>query len=201
MFAKSNSRTMYFKNLCGIIEINLSDVNGKKLESIKLTAAEALRGDFTVSETDGAVLKTSPAQPKDVVLSCGEGVELSSTAQPFRIAVPEGTYTKITLELTATDGSVVKYALGEDKRIEVQRSKRTAVNIGIAEKEWRTPYLNGKFSVSDTKQVQFSRGNLYCEKFGDTQFQFKFEYQQYDYRSRDNGGESTANISRLMTCA
>ena len=47
--------------------------------------------------------------------------------------------------------------------------------------------LPGKFSISATEYVQFSRGNLFCTRSGSKEsytYTFNFEHNQYDYRTR-----------------
>ena len=57
--------------------------------------------------------------------------------------------------------------------------------------------LPGKFSVSATEYVQFSRGNLFCTRSGSERsytYEFAFEQNQYDYRCRNGKTNDKAVI-------
>lgn len=70
--------------------------------------------------------------------------------------------------------------------------------------------LKGKFSISATEYVQFSKGNLYCTRFGTTTdnytYSFDFEANQYDFRTRPGSisvqggvvGTTETNMSGLF---
>ena len=130
MYAESNSTSLAFKNLCGIIRLNLSTkLEGKRVRVITLNAAQALSGTITNAETlssDGYAAVVSGSN--SVNLDCGaEGVAVGQTAVPFYIAVPAGTYTDFSVVVTTTDGYAQTRVAKVD--IEVTRSGITTLTL------------------------------------------------------------------------
>ena len=130
MYAESNTTSLIFKNLCGIIRINLStEQEGRRVRTITLNAAQGMSGAITNAATlaaDGYSAVVSDNH--SVVLDCGEeGVAVGQTAVPFHIAVPAGTYTDFCVIVTTTDGYVqVRFA---KVSIEVARSSITTLTL------------------------------------------------------------------------
>lgn len=114
MVAVSSSTTLEFRNLCGLLKLNL--LGEVSVQSISFSARDAAGNDIPVS---GAAtvdmnyssvpkLVMSPDANTSVILDCGEGVALSpSETTPFYIALPPGTYDEFTLNIVSTDGAVM----------------------------------------------------------------------------------------------
>ena len=132
MYAESNTTSLAFKNLCGIIRLNLSTkLEGRRVRLITLNAAQALSGTITNSETlssDGYAAVVSGNN--SVMLDCGaEGVAVGQTAVPFYIAVPAGTYTDFSVVVTTTDDYTQIRVAKVD--IEVARSNITTLTLDM----------------------------------------------------------------------
>ena len=65
----------------------------------------------------------------------------------------------------------------------------------VTQGAWATGELTGKFSVSATKQVQFSQGNLQYIGSAETPY-WKFADNQWEYIGADQGGSTASNINR-----
>lgn len=114
MVAVSSSTTLEFRNLCGLLKLNL--LGEVSVQSISFSARDAAGNDIPVS---GAAtvdmnyssvpkLVMSPDANTSVILDCGEGVALSpSETTPFYIALPPGTYDEFTFNIVSTDGAVM----------------------------------------------------------------------------------------------
>ena len=114
MVAVSSSTTLEFRNLCGLLKLNL--LGEVSIQSISFSGRDAAGNDIPVS---GAAtvdmnyssvpkLVMSPDANTSVILDCGEGVALSpSETTPFYIALPPGTYDEFTLNIVSTDGAVM----------------------------------------------------------------------------------------------
>ena len=114
MVAVSSSTTLEFRNLCGLLKLNL--LGEVSIRSISFSGRDAAGNDIPVS---GAAtvdmnyssvpkLVMSPDANTSVILDCGEGVALSpSETTPFYIALPPGTYDEFTLNIVSTDGTVM----------------------------------------------------------------------------------------------
>ena len=135
MYAQSESSTLSFKNLTGIIRLNLStELPGIKVSSIALSATQGMSGAFTVTSNAAVV-----GGMAGVTLNCpGEGVALSSTQTPFHIAVPANTYTGLSITVTTTTGAVQTFTLKSEREVVVGRSEIT--DITLTANNISTPY-------------------------------------------------------------
>ena len=132
MYAESNSTSLAFKNLCGIIRLNLSTtLEGRRIRSITLNAAQGMSGAISNAATLSADGYTAAVAGNDgVTLDCGEeGVAIGQTAVPFHIAVPARTYSTFSVVVTTTDGyTQARFAKVE---IEVARSSITTLTLDM----------------------------------------------------------------------
>lgn len=136
MFAYSTTTNLQFKNIGGLIRINLkTPLTGKKIKKIYLySSAQSLSGTITNitslnSNPTATVDKNSPAQ-HPVVLDCGNnGVEIGSDPIPFYIAVPANTYTDLTIGVITVEGIKQTYTLNSDKSIVVERSSIADITL------------------------------------------------------------------------
>lgn len=136
MFAYSTTTNLQFKNIGGLIRINLkTPLTGKKIKKIYLySSAQSLSGTITnitslKSNPTATVDKNSPAQ-HPVVLDCGNnGVEIGSDPIPFYIAVPANTYTDLTIGVITVEGIKQTYTLNSDKSIVVERSSIADITL------------------------------------------------------------------------
>ena len=114
MAAVSTSTTLEFRNLCGLLKLNL--LGEASIRSISFSARDAAGNDMPVSGAATVDMNNSSVPElvmsadanTTVILNCGEGVALSpSEITPFYIALPPGTYDEFTLNIVSTDGTVM----------------------------------------------------------------------------------------------
>ena len=168
MYAESSTASLEFKNLCGIIRLNIStSLVGQKVRRITLTADQGISGAFTVSSNAAVVSGTD-----GVELDCGdEGVAINSSTTPFYIAVPAGTYTNLNITVETTAG--VSQSRKSKSGIEVQRSKITDITL---------PYNNLHVNLS-----AMATANCYLvPAVGSYKFHVAW---------RGNGSQDLANVS------
>ncbi len=119
MYATSSDENLPFKNLCGILKLNVTTTAADtKVKSISFTADQGLSGEFTVVD-DAAVVGSTDG----LVLNCGEGVAIGTTAVPFYVVVPANTYTNLEITLATTDGKSQTLKMKADKSLTVERAK------------------------------------------------------------------------------
>ena len=114
MVAVSSSTTLRYKNLCGLLKLNL--LGEETIQSISFSARDAAGNSIMVAgraKVDMGYL-SAPELVMDqyaypsVILDCGEGVTLSNTEiTPFYMVLPPGTYEEFTLIIVTTDGKAM----------------------------------------------------------------------------------------------
>ncbi len=132
MYAESSTNSLEFKNLVGIIRLNVSTTQGgKSVRRIVLSANEGMSGaisnaaSLVASSYVAAVSGTS-----GVTLECGEsGIAIGTEAIPFYLAVPANTYTSLSITVVTTDG--LSQTRTANTGITVSRSQITGVTISF----------------------------------------------------------------------
>ena len=120
MFAESSDENLLFKNLVGLLKLNIrTGESGLKVKSVVITADQPLSGTFKV-ENNAAVIEEGR---NGVTLNCGEGVEIGADPVPFIVSVPAGTYTGMTVKVYTTDGKVASVKMKSSAAVTVERSK------------------------------------------------------------------------------
>ena len=117
---------------------------------------------------------------ESISLYSGDGVTIDEgVAKDFYIAVPAGEYTGTTITFNTLDGKVFKKSMKAGKSLVVERSAITTAKFSV--NDYTEPFPNGTlpgvFSVSDSKKVVFSRGNMY---WNGSSFQFEGSQLMYD---------------------
>lgn len=109
MVARSESTVLEFKNLCGLLKVNLTGT--ETISSITFrSSGQGVSGPAAVSMDYESVpeLVMSDAAGMSVTLDCGEGVALNGTVPvPFYIVLPAGTYDDFSITVTSADGTVM----------------------------------------------------------------------------------------------
>ena len=160
MAACSNTTSLQFRNIGGLVKINLkTTLSGQKVQKIYLySESNSLSGSITnmyqVMTADPPIAATmdpnSPAQ-HPVVLECGnDGVAIGSDPTPFYIAVPATTYTSFQISVITTEGIKQDFRIKSDRSVVVERSAVTNINltftkteeiIDLSEKESANTYM------------------------------------------------------------
>ncbi|MCQ2151697.1 MAG: hypothetical protein MJY70_01415 [Bacteroidales bacterium] len=153
---QTSTKSFTFTVQCGLMEINLT----KEGESVKSVAVSGIpKGGSATTYT----------------LTCSDPQSIG-TKKPFYIAVPAGDYYNIVIkdpegkDCTLTAASGLAVAANHIKPVTFDGSKLV----------FKHSKLTGVFSVSATKKVQFSRGNLVATiGTNGTPIAWKFAANQY----------------------
>ena len=174
MYAEANgqSRTLKFKNLCGMMCLKLATPGlNTYVTKIKITTDEKIQGLFNVTFDNVPTIQasgTTDDAEKTVVLKTLTNI---STAHDFFIPLPENTYSSLEIKIYTADGKVCTKTMNttnNNNHLNIHRSQYTVVNL-TQTSTGATATLNftgatgakgGYFSVSPNKKVQFSQGNL-----------------------------------------
>ena len=108
MIARSASRALAFKNVCGGIELPLKDENGKiVVKSVKISGnnGEKIAGEARIETGDVPTVIVAETSSESVTLDCDEGVALDATAKSFILALPPTEFANgITIEVVTENG-------------------------------------------------------------------------------------------------
>ncbi len=126
MIAKSPTRYLMFRPMCGAIEFMISSKLGNAVvKSITLETEQKLCGLYDIVDDVKAVAMGG----KSITLKCTNGVELGSEPKPFYFYVPENNYTGVILTLKMTDGRTEEFRINAGRSIEVTRAKVTVCPV------------------------------------------------------------------------
>ena len=164
MFASSNTTELQFKNLGGIICLNLStSMSEISVSSISMSATQPMSGPISnvaslSSETPVAATVSGSAA---VTLDCGAGVAINSAAKPFYIAVPANTYTGLSITVTTTAGAFQTFTLKSERTVVVGRNQIVAINLSAnnIHSEYNLTAGNVTVLAGETATVTGSNGN------------------------------------------
>lgn len=187
MVASSDSGKFQFKNVNSLLIIKVKSEKGEsRVKSIELKATSgSLSGSMYYSSTSfEGLLPYSPTRAY-VVLKCGEeGVAINSEKETdFYIPIPAQTVKGLTVKVNLTDGTSYTDNPRDEKEFVASNYYTTHVVVKGAESALPEGALKGKFSVSATKQVYFSQGNLQYQASTGT---WRFAENQYDVIGDDN---------------
>ena len=124
MYAYSSTSKLMFKNLCGVLQLNLPAMN-KTIASIELTTPNNnICGDFAVDYNDGDPrLNCTANGGHKLTLNCGEQGMDCSNGLTFYIYLPADDYTNMTFAIEATDRSCcLKHFEDADNPITIVRN-------------------------------------------------------------------------------
>lgn len=149
MYAESGTSNLEFKNLCGIVRLNITtSLSTIKVRRIILTADEGMSGaisNYASLATDGYAAAVSGTA--GVTLDCGSAcIPINSTARAFHVAIPAGTYTNfsITVEVFNTyNASWCEQTKKFTVPVVIERSKITTINASFDSYAAITPDSGG----------------------------------------------------------
>jgi surface protein len=124
MYAYSSTSKLMFKNLCGVLQLNLPAMN-KTIASIELTTPNNnICGDFAIDYNGGdPQLNCTANGGHTLTLNCGEQGMDCSQGLTFYIYLPADDYTNMTFAIEATDRSCcLKHFEDADNPITIVRN-------------------------------------------------------------------------------
>lgn len=182
----STSPSLRFFNVCGLVRLYLTKSN-TYISSISITTNTAVYGNFSISTSSqysgypyyeyNYIPSTSYVGNggNTVTLVCNTPQSISG-GKYFYIYLPARTYSQFEIVITTSDNrTITKRANGS---ISVGRSQITTITLGSNDLNFDgyLACLPGLFSVSGSRHVMFSAGNLQC-----VNGMWGFAEHQYDY--------------------
>lgn len=138
MVAVSKGTKLSFKNVLGIVRLNLKSTLGDvKVRKIIISANKPLWGISSITFGDGAtapilnVNEDEYLDTKNMTLDCGEaGVALNADAPTeFMVTLPPAEYKTFRIQVIDTDNKIQSFTA--NRTISVARSAITTVNLGV----------------------------------------------------------------------
>lgn len=159
MIARSASRALAFKNVCGGIELPLKDDNGKIIiKSVKISGnnGEKIAGEARIETGDVPTVTVAETGSESVTLDCDEGVALDATAKSFILALPPTEFANgITIEVV-TENGVFKKTTANAVSI-VRSGIRKMAELQVEEQTEETGYkeIDGGYEIYSTQGMQW----------------------------------------------
>ena len=173
MYARSTSTSLDFHNICALVKLDLTGTG--IVTRIVAAADQPLSGAFSIAgdETNGyyAQLDSKDAAAT-VTLDCSNSVVQLNATTPttFYMALPQGDFTNLTFTVENDKGMT---AIA--KQLALCPLQAGHLSNEVAQVAFvPAGALTGVFSVSATKKVHFSKGNLYYDGSA-----LNFEANQY----------------------
>ncbi len=174
MYAKSSTRNLPFKNVCGVLQLNLN--TSVPISSIVVnTPNKIIAGNFVANYDETPVLTAPTEGGNTVTLNCNE-----STAGTYYIYLPPQTYTSMTITINAGSQRWVKSL---NSSLTINQNNYYTINFTLVPAPEGA--INGLFSVGDNKQVWFSKGNLQYDKSAD-----KWSFMEHQWNTVETDGQN-----------
>lgn len=186
MYAYSENQSLAFKNICSILELKTDLANVTKIELS--TTDENLSGTFTINNAENykMTMTGTTANDKKVSLNVTNAPDAVEGYYYYYIAIPAQAYTTLTINVTA-NGSTRTMT----KKIESALERNTIYTLTFKQ----DLALKGVFSISETKKVKFSPGNLWSN--GASNPVLHFEENQWSTKPSANVNWDYTHVSHF----
>lgn len=169
MLAQSNSNTLQFKNLCGVLQLHLKKSQGYVTRIVITCPNKKISGQLSIGSANGnkqvvaGSSSTQDAAENKIILDCGTGVNISNYTD-FLIYLPVATYNnfKVLVEGRPTASSSATETF---MTMDLKSSNSVTFDRNHIKKIDRLlPSPNstkGLFSIDGNHQVFIANGNLW----------------------------------------
>ena len=176
MYAESSNKSLQFWNLCSVLKLSLTGT--ERISKIEVVTDKYINGTFTINyQNDNQPLSptTVTNHTKMTTLTMSTPVQLSSEASYFYIYLPVQQYKYIKINFYNQNNLVYSKAASITNGVTLERSKYHP--IAFSTPTFKPSVLCGEFSVSSTKKVSFSKGNLLLTASNET---YSTSYNSWD---------------------
>ena len=134
---KDGSTSLEFKQLCGIVKIQLTGIYTQEVKIIEFISDDYIAGTATITYNDGQpTLAFTENMSKTITLNCGDaGVYLYSVPRVFPIVVPPTTANTFTIKVTLTNGDVMTKTAPANDANKINRAKIKTMDEIVFEKD------------------------------------------------------------------
>lgn len=132
MYATSQTTSLAFKNLCGVLKITVKSNEIAAVKKIKVSSAnKAISGAFTVTG-DAAVLTSPSTIANTLTVTYTDAVTTTAEGKVFYVAVPAQTYQELKIELDA-DGTGFTKSMTTKSAADIAVGRRKIYPITFAD--------------------------------------------------------------------
>lgn len=185
MYAESNDNTLEFKNLCGLLKLQLTAAN-INISQIAITIPDVIiNGTYSVSYSN--------SEPQIHHLSGGSSTTTLTCASPLSLTgdndlyiyLPAGSYNGLKIEIITNDGR--HCVATANTTISVVRSQYTPITLNLNSSMFLPiGSKGGLFTINEAgTQVWFSQGNL---QYNASTSLWRFADNQYTTLPENAGG-------------
>jgi len=177
-----------FDNNLNLYALGFSNKDGFALDYFIPTIHLKLTGDVTIGKVEYGYEKGNPPSfSAKTTINCNDGVVLTSTPQDFLIPYFSAQSSGFDLKFYDMSGDLIMTKHTDSKSLYDMMEGFGLVSFPELEVKSSLPEgaLSGVFSVSATKKVYFSKGNLWTNTTANPKT-WSFEANQYDIQSSLN---------------
>lgn len=169
MYAESSNTNLAFKNVCGVLNIHLPQIEDKKLIGIDVYASTVIAGKFAVSmDDDGVPHLVQYAGSTELEMQFNEPFSLNENGgRNIYIYLPSsedltttGGFGGLEMVFYATDQSYAVVRVTEGNYVEIKRNQITTLELNTIRFDGQMSEFGNYFSVSPSLKVDISTGNL-----------------------------------------
>lgn len=175
MYAESNTESLSFKNIFGVLSITLDPTDFTKIYSIRVSSANhAMSGAFSINKDNIAVFLEPNNTSAIAILDCGdEGISIPESGTTFYITVPASDYDGLKIEVS-DDGKTYKEAMITKKGITTHTNTIYSIQYcsNAVRLEDNRPYWS-TCNVGATKAEDFGCYYAWGEVVDKTNFSWK----------------------------
>lgn len=150
----------------------------ESVQSIRISSSNrAISGEFRIGADNSAELKDPDNHVAMLTVAYQDAVAIDDAGKEFYIAIPPQTYRSLKIEIAPSESDFTN-SITTKTDVDVLIQRNTIYPITFVDNTYSDGVLPGSFSVSDTRKVRFSQGNLFWDGT-----KFKFEANQYNFQN------------------
>ena len=194
MYAYSTNDQLAFKNLCSVLQLNLTAT--KAISRIEIATDLPITGKFVLNYNKGnpTMVPVTDHTGNLLTINLGStGVNCTNTnGHSFYVYIPVGDYGEMAFTFYAVDGSYCTKWLQSGNTFNIARNSLNPLDFGLSFPDRPNGSKGGLFTVDNKgTQVWFSKGNLQYQAISDptthtvaggtAQGKWRFAEHQWDY--------------------
>ena len=180
MYAYSTNDQLAFKNLCSVLQLNLTAT--KAISRIEIATDLPITGKFVLNYNKGnpTMVPVTDHTGNLLTINLGStGVNCTNTnGHSFYVYIPVGDYGEMAFTFYAVDGSYCTKWLQSGNTFNIARNSLNPLDFGLSFPDRPNGSKGGLFTVGNGTQVWFAKGNLQYQASNNI---WRLAEHQWDY--------------------